>query len=70
MIRNPVLMEMRAQQRARGITITKPSPPVIGSRPFDPRTASSPEERENARRLADYHSRRAGLSEPRLQLRR
>lgn len=68
MIRNPVITEMRAQRRARGVVITGPGHPIIASRPFDPLKANDLQGRANARRLADYHNRRAGQAAPLLQL--
>ncbi len=65
---NPLLEELRAQRRSRGVVIKGPDRPIIASRPFDPAQANDLQGRTNARRLADYHNRRAGQAEPRLQL--
>lgn len=62
------IAERRAQQRAQSAVITGPDHPIIAGRPFDPSKADTLQARANARRLSDYHRRRAGQAEPRLQL--
>ncbi|GAA0567669.1 hypothetical protein ACFQH5_15815 [Halomonas salifodinae] len=54
MINNPVLLEHRAQQRAQGVIIGRVERPIIGCRAHELKDPA------NARRLADYHARRAG----------
>jgi len=66
--RSPVRVELDAQRRARGVVVTGPQHPIIASRPFDPKKVRSAQDKANARRWADFHSRYAGQSAPLLQL--
>ena len=61
-------IEINAQARAKGYVITKPSKPIIASRPFDPSAVHSAEDALNARRMAAFHARWRGQAEPKLQL--
>lgn len=63
MISNPVLIERRAQQRAQGVVISGPQRPIIGCRAGQP-----PADPGNRARLAAFHARWQGQSEPLLQL--
>lgn len=56
------------EQSTQGAVITGPKHPIIGGRPFDPERARDPQGLANARRLADYHARRAGQAAPLLQV--
>lgn len=56
------VVEHRAQQRARGVIIRGPERPIIASRWHQPKDPA------NAARLTEWHSRRHGQAEPRLQL--
>ncbi|MDC8803900.1 hypothetical protein PRZ61_10680 [Halomonas pacifica] len=59
---NALSEEIRAQRRARGVIIGNVERPIIGAR------ASEPKDPINARRLADYHARRAGQASAVIQL--
>lgn len=61
-------IEYNAQARAKGYVITKPSRPIIASRPFDPSAIHSAEGALNAKRMAVFHARWRGQAEPNLQL--
>lgn len=60
---NPVLEEIRAQRRAKGLIITGPERPVIGRQHGIKR-----KDPENAARAVEFYARYHGVKEPRLQL--
>ena len=59
---NPLLEEIRAQRRAKGLIVTGPERPVIGCR------AHCRKDPANSARAVEFHSRWHGHKEPRLQL--